>query len=54
MLKYIKQAKNEIILMTILFFLFFVILLYNEGAAVISVSSCLINIIAKDLFSQRV
>lgn len=53
MLKHIKQAKNEIILMTILFFLFFVMLLYNEGAAVLSVSACLFNIIAKDIFSQK-
>ncbi|MEK4599525.1 hypothetical protein MKY21_30995 [Bacillus sp. FSL R9-9497] len=52
-MKYVKQAKNEIFLMAILFFLFFVMLLYNEGAAVLSVSSCLINIIAKNLFSQR-
>lgn len=50
MLKHIKQAKNEILLMAILFF---IMLLYNEGAAVLSVSACLLNIIAKDLFSQR-
>lgn len=53
MLKHIKQAKNEILLMAILFSLFFIMLLYNEGAAVLSVSACLLNIIAKDLFSQR-
>ncbi|MCC2447362.1 hypothetical protein LKL89_26575, partial [Bacillus cereus] len=53
MLKHIKQAKNEILLMAILFSLFFIMLLYNEGAAVLSVSACLFNIIAKDLFSQR-
>lgn len=52
-MKYVKQAKNEILLMAILFSLFFIMLLYNEGAAVLSVSACLFNIIAKDLFSQR-
>ncbi|MGX1461212.1 hypothetical protein ACUXG3_005600 [Bacillus thuringiensis] len=52
-MKYVKQAKNEIFLMAILFFLFFIALFYNEGAAVLSVFACLFNIIAKDLFSQR-
>ncbi|MGF1436878.1 hypothetical protein ACQUW6_21800 [Bacillus thuringiensis] len=53
MLKHIKQAKNEILLIAILFSLFFLMLLYNEGAAVLSVSACLFNIIAKDIFSQK-
>ncbi len=53
MLKHIKQAKNEILLMAFLFSLFFIMLLYNEGAAVLSVSACLFNIIAKDIFSQK-
>lgn len=52
-MKYVKQAKNEILLMAILVFLFFIALFYNEGAAVLSVFACLFNIIAKDLFSQR-
>ncbi|HDR4764737.1 TPA: hypothetical protein ACQ75Q_003863 [Bacillus thuringiensis] len=52
-MKHVKQAKNEILLMMILFSLFFVALFYNEGAAVLSVSVCLFNIIAKDIFSQK-
>jgi len=53
-MNHVKQAKNEILLMTILVFLFFVALFYNEGAAVTSVSMCLFKIIARDLFSQKV
>ncbi|MCR6850375.1 hypothetical protein [Bacillus sp. IBL03825] len=52
-MKRVKQAKNEILLMMILFSLFFVALFYNEEAAVLRVSVCLFNIIAKDIFSQK-
>ncbi len=52
-INHVKQAKNEILLMMILFSLFFIALFYNEVAAVLSVFTCLFNIIAKDLFSQR-
>lgn len=53
MLKHIKQAKNEILLMAILFSLFFIMLLYNEGAAVINASFIMFKIIAMDLFSHK-
>lgn len=52
-INHVKQAKNEILLMMILFSLFFIALFYNEGAAVISVSICLFKIIASNLLSQK-
>lgn len=52
-MKHVKQAKNEILLMMILFSLFFIALFYNEVAAVLSVSFCLFKIIASNLFSQK-
>ncbi len=52
-MEHVKQAKNEILLMMILFSLFFIVLFYNEGVAVISVSICLFKIIASNLFSQK-
>ncbi|KAA6470261.1 hypothetical protein DX932_10570 [Bacillus cereus] len=48
-----KKAKNEILLMTILVFLFFIGLFYEEITAILSVFACLFNIIAKNIFSQK-
>ncbi|PNK22727.1 hypothetical protein CBR59_30010 [Bacillus thuringiensis] len=50
----IKNAKNEILLMVILVFLFFIGFFYEEKTAALCVFACLFNIIAKDIFFQKV
>ncbi|MHA4414473.1 hypothetical protein ACX163_25375 [Bacillus cereus] len=53
-MKHVKQAKNEVLLMMILFSLFFIALFYNEKAAVFNTSIIMFKIIAMDLFSHKV
>ncbi|MCU5571983.1 hypothetical protein OCA42_19095 [Bacillus cereus] len=53
MFKQMKKAKNEILLMAILFSLFFIMLFYEEKTAVLRLFGCLFNLLATNIFSQK-
>lgn len=54
MFKQMKKAKNEILLMAILFSLFFIMLFYDEKTAVLTTFPCLFSLFAKNLFTKEV
>lgn len=53
MFKQMKEAKNEIFLMWILFSLFFIMLFYDEKTALLTTFLCLFGLLAKNIFSQK-
>nr|QHV07965.1 hypothetical protein C1N82_32730 [Bacillus cereus] len=53
MFKQIKEAKNEIFLMWILFSQFFIKLFYDEKTAILNTFSSLLGLLAKNIFPQK-